>query len=317
MQGIILAAGKGKRLRPHTAHRSKAMMPIAGKPIVRRVMDTLTSNGVDDFVLVISPDDREIGQYFQREAELQAEVRFVYQVERKGMAHALQQAAPLIEEDFVLSACDNLVSPDNIARLMAFWQTHTPHAVLTLMPAPVKRILSGATVGMDSVWVTQIIEKPKPEQILSDLASLPLYIFTPRILDYVPHVQLSARGEYELQDAIQMLIAQEGHVGGVVIDSRMTLTNAEDLLTLNRVYMAQGEDAPLLAPRTMGANTKLITPLRIETDVTLGANCTLGPNVYIERNCHIGEGVSIRDAVLLRGTRIEKSQDIQNQVISA
>jgi len=79
MQGVILAAGKGCRLHPITSSRSKAMLPILGKPIVERVMELLLPNGVDDFILVVSPEDRDITHYFRRESTLEAEVRFVYQ----------------------------------------------------------------------------------------------------------------------------------------------------------------------------------------------------------------------------------------------
>ncbi len=57
MQAVILAAGKGSRLHPITTNRSKAMLPILGKPIVERVMEHLAINGIDDFILVVSPDD--------------------------------------------------------------------------------------------------------------------------------------------------------------------------------------------------------------------------------------------------------------------
>ena len=89
MQGVTLAAGKGSRLQPITLTRSKAMVPILGKPVVERVMEDLAANGVDDFILVVSPDDRYITRYFRRESELNADVRFVYQPERLGMANAL------------------------------------------------------------------------------------------------------------------------------------------------------------------------------------------------------------------------------------
>ena len=69
MQGVILAAGKGSRLQHITLTRSKAMLPILGKPMVERVMlDMVASNGVQDFILVVSPDDRYITHYFRRES---------------------------------------------------------------------------------------------------------------------------------------------------------------------------------------------------------------------------------------------------------
>jgi len=314
MQGVILAAGKGTRLRPLTLTRSKALMPIAGQPIVARVMELLVAGGVNDFILVISPNDREITRYFQTQTHLEIEVRFVYQAKRKGMAHALMQAAPLISEDFVLSACDNLVSPASIAQIMDFWaQAPQPNAALTLMHAPLERIYRGATVGLDGDWITRIIEKPPPEAVLSDLASLPLYLFALRVLDYLPEVPESPRGEYELQDAIQMLIAREGRVGGVVLEGRVTLTTPADLLALNRDYVRR-DAVPVITPDAVGENTRITTPVRIEAGVRIGADCTIGPNVYLESGCRIGDGVTLRDAVILRDQSVADGQRVVGEV---
>src|SRR4030042_5389720 len=93
MQGVILAAGKGSRLQHITLRRSKAMLPILGKPMVERVMLDLAANGVEDFVLVVSPDDRYITHYFRRESDIKADVRFVYQLLRLGMAIVLACSA--------------------------------------------------------------------------------------------------------------------------------------------------------------------------------------------------------------------------------
>jgi NDP-sugar pyrophosphorylase family protein len=317
MQGVILAAGKGSRLHPITLSRSKAMLPILGKPIVERVMELLLANGVDDFILVVSPEDRGITHYFLRESTLRAEVRFVYQTERLGMAKALQCAAPLITEDFVLSACDNLVTAADVGRLMAFWQTKPqPNAILTLMPVTRERISSTGIVAMDGPWITRIVEKPTPEEAPSNISSLPLYIFSTRILSYLPEVAPSPRGEYELQDAIQMLIQREGRVGGVMVERRLTLTNAADLLALNREYLMHGDGRPQLGPHTVGPDTQLITPLYIEQGTVIGMRCIIGPNVYIERDCRIGDGVALRDAVLLRGATVADGETVVDQVIA-
>ena len=249
MQGVILAAGKGSRLHPITLSRSKAMLPIVGKPIVERVMELLLANGVDDFILVVSPEDRDITHYFLQEATVPADVRFVYQTERLGMAKALECAAPLITEDFVLSACDNLVTTADVGRLMVFWQTEPqPNAILTLMPVKRERVSSTGIVALDGPWITRIVEKPTPAEAPSNISSLPLYVFSPRILELLPEVAPSPRGEYELQDAIQMLIHRAGRVGGVMVERRLTLTNAADLLAINREYLLHGDGRPHLRP---------------------------------------------------------------------
>lgn len=317
MQGIILAAGWGQRLRPITLNRSKAMAPVLGKPIVERVMEDLVASGVDEFVVVASPDDEEIVRYFREESELGATVHFAYQPERLGMANALQCATPHIHGDFVLSACDNLVPAHEVDRLLATWQrTPRPNAVLTLMPVTPEQVSRGAVVDMNGPWVTRIIEKPKPEEAISNIYSLPLYCFSSRILDYLPQVPRSPRGEYELQDAIQMLIEQEGRVSGVIVPSRLTLTEPQDLLTINRHYLEHMTPPIHFAPKTLGLNTHLIPPLRIDNDTVIGRNCTIGPHVYVESGCQIGDGVTIRNTVLLRESLVPDGAVLADQVFS-
>ncbi len=317
MQGVILAAGKGSRLHPRTLQRSKAMVPVLGKPLVERVMEDLHVNGVDDFVLVISPEDRDIIRYFRFESTLQADVRFVYQVERLGMADALRKALPLLTDDFVLSACDNLTSAEYVGQMLAAWNSEPrPDAVLSLMPVARDKISSTGIVELDGEWIVRIVEKPTPEEAPSNVSSLPLYCFGQTILEYLPEVKLSPRGEYELQDAIQMLIERKGRVRGVFVQRRLTVTGPRDLLDINRLYLLSGDDRPQLAPYTVGPNTRLITPLRIESGVIIGADCTIGPNVYIERDCQIGTGSYLRDVVVLRDVEVPAGSRIVDQVVS-
>jgi bifunctional UDP-N-acetylglucosamine pyrophosphorylase/glucosamine-1-phosphate N-acetyltransferase len=294
------------------------MLPILGKPIVERVMETLCANGINDFILVVSRDDRDIVKYFNEESELEFNITFVVQEERLGMANALQRAAPFIHQDFVLSACDNLAPVQHVAELIERQQAdETIHATLSLMRIDPSSVSKTGIVEMMDGRVTHIVEKPQPEEAPSDIASLPLYVFTSRILDYLPQVPLSPRGEYELQDAIQMLIEADGGVQGVFfVEGRLTLTGPDDLLAINRHYLLNGYDRPQLAPFTVGNNTHLITPLRIEQGTVIGEGCVIGPRVYIERDCHIGSNVTIKDAVVLRESAIEDGAMIVGQVVS-
>ena len=317
MQGVILAAGKGSRLHPITTKRSKAMLPILGQPIVERVMEGLWDNGVDAFVLVVSPEDADIVSYFAHESPLGEHVVFVEQRERMGMAHALRKAAPHIRGPFVLSACDNLVSREHVGQLISSHRADPARqATLSLMQVPPHLISRTGIVALRDGQVTQIVEKPAPDEAPSDVASLPLYVFAPRILDYLADVPLSPRGEYELQDAIQMLIDSGGRVCGIVADSRLTLTDADDLLAINSHYLSNGDQRPHLAPYTVGPNTQLITPLRIEPGTTIGADCVIGPRAYIERDCIVGSGAIIRDAVVLRGAVVPSGSTVEGQVVS-
>ena len=316
MQGVILAAGKGTRLHPITLRRSKAMAPILGKPIVERVMETLVENGIQEFVLVVSQEDDEIRTHFLERSELAMSVQFVIQPERLGMANALKLAAPYLQGNFIMSACDNLVSPAHIAALLATHQQKSAGATLSLMRIDRSQASRTGVVEWQNERIWRIVEKPSPEEAPSDISSLPLYVFSAEILDHLPAVKPSARGEYELQDAIQMLIDQECLVTGVITSSRLQLTNSQDLLALNRHYLSLNNDDSLLMPRQVGHQTHLITPLRIEAGTLIGPGCVIGPRVYIEPDCRIGANVLIKDAVILRDSVIEDGQQIVGEVIS-
>jgi NDP-sugar pyrophosphorylase family protein len=317
MQGIVLAAGKGSRLHPITTKRSKAMLPILGKPIVERVLESIHEGGVHDFILVVSREDREIRRYFEEESALDADIRFVVQEERLGMANALACAAPFIHEDFVLSSCDNLVASEHVGGLIRAWYDDGPmEGLISLRRVERSEVSKLGIVALEGDRIVRIVEKPQPDEAPSDIASLPLYIFTPRILDNLPRIALSARGEYELQDAIQMLIDDCYEVRGLSTEGRLTLTGPEDLLAINRHYLVEGHDRPQLAPFTVGPNTHLITPLRIEERTVIGCDCVIGPRVYVERYCQIGDGVTIKDAVLLRGSVVEDHAMVIGEVVS-
>ncbi len=317
MQAVILAAGRGSRLNPITIKRSKAMLPILGKPIVARVIESIAACGLRDFILVVNSKDEDIVRYFRQQSDLDVEITFVHQPERKGMADALQHAAPRLTQDFILSACDNLVSGQDVQRMVAMWRSQPqPNAVLTLMKVPPEQIRKSGIVSLQGELVTHIVEKPDPDQAPSDIASLPLYCFSRKLLDYLPLVKPSPRGEYELQDAIEMLIQHDGGVRGCMVQRRLTLTTAADLLAINQDYLRNGSTNPLKLSAIAGDGTRFVTPLYIEDGTRIGSGCVIGPNVYIEGEVQIGNDVVLQDAVVLHGSIVPSGAIITNQVVS-
>lgn len=310
-QAVILAAGAGKRLRPLTDSRSKAMLPVVGKPLVARVMEGIYQAGVPSFVLVAGRGDTELLQYFHHNHAVQ----IVIQEQPLGMAHALSCAAPLIQGDFLLTACDNLVETSDVRRILARWSAEPhPQALLSLLRLPPEQIQRSSAVILEGEQVTRIIEKPLPGEAPSNLASLPLYLFSTAILPLLPDVQPSARGEYELQDAIQALIGR-GAVFGMQVSGRVTMTYPQDLLALNLQILSTLQPALQVATRQLGAGTHFLPPVYIEEDVRIGRDCAIGPGVYIETGCVIEDGVEIAQAMLLRGAHLAQNTRVRNQVI--
>ena len=317
MLAVVLAAGRGKRLRPLTDNRSKPMLPIAGKPLIERVLEMLEREGVERFIVVVHPDDRPLCEHLSYSARA-SRIRFATQEQRMGMAHALERAAPLILEDgaseFVLASCDNLYPQGHIAALTARKRERDLDAALTLLRVQPEQIPTLAVVTIHDERVTHIVEKPRPDKAPSDLGVPALYVLSTRILRYLPHVPISPRGEQDVADALLLLIADGGAVEGVLTAWRMTVTQPMDLLALNRWFLRH--DTPCATIETRVPEDAVITPpVRVEARVELGSGCQIGPEVYLETGCRVGPGTTVRNAIVLRGAIVEPRTVIEKTVV--
>ncbi len=308
-QAIILAAGLGTRLMPLTATRSKAMVPVLGKPLVELVIDTLLANNIDDFVFVVGPDDKEIRPYFDGRCGLRS--RFVVQYERLGMAHALKLAAPEITGPFVLSACDSFTSAQHISELITAFGDGD--AALSLLDVEPDLVCRSAAVELERDVVLSIVEKPKTGETRSNTVSLPLYLFSEAVLPMLEDVDLSSRGEYEIQDAIKMLIAKGRRIVGVRAEKRLQVSSPRDLLDLTMTMLRDYTDD--VVPVNAGLGCTFRQPFYVDSGVIIERNCTIGPNVYLERGCEIGSGSTIENAIVQRDARVAPGSNIMNQIV--
>jgi NDP-sugar pyrophosphorylase family protein len=301
-------------LRPVTMHRSKAMVPVLGRPLVERALLSFFENGVRDYVFVISPDDSEITRHFTEVTSLDISAQFVIQEERLGTAHALGIAAPFIKGRFAVSACDSLVDAAHIRAL--FGEGDCADAVLSLLDVEPGLVSRSAAVSLDGHKVLRIVEKPAQENAPSFTVSLPHYIFSPRLLDLLPGLGVSPRGEYEIADAIQGLIDAGRRVVGVSAEERLQVSNPADLLKLTRRMFSNESEPKQIDPTAVGRGTTIVEPVRVEGGVVLGDACEVGPEVFLESGCHIGDGAVVRRSIVLRGGRVAKGETVEEKVVT-
>ncbi len=313
MQAVILAAGKGTRLRPITARRSKAMVPVLGRPLVERALMPFFDCGIRDFVFVVSPDDTEIIGHFSDRSTLDARARFVLQEERLGTAHALGLAAPFVDGRFAVSACDSLVDTAHVRELLG--RGGGADAALSLLDVEPELVSRSAVVSLDGEIVRTIVEKPGRAEAPSQTVSLPHYVFSPRVLDLLPRVEASPRGEYELADAIQCLIDEGRHVVGVRAERRLQVSSAQDLLGLTRRLFSEGTGGRPIDPGSVDQRVSLVEPFRIDQGVVIGEGSEVGPEVYLESGCEIGRGAIVRRSIVLRGGRVDDGETVEDQVV--
>ncbi len=322
MLAVVLAAGRGKRLRHLTEDRSKAMLPIVGKPMVERVLEMLSRGGVERFIVVAHPNDDPLTKHLSR-PPWAGRVRLAYQEQRLGMAHAVECATPLVREKdapaFILASCDNLYPKGHVAALVACQREDKPDATLTLLWVQPEQASATAIVVLRDGWVTDIIEKPRTEEIPSygeraeALAAPALYVLSNRVLDYLPRVPRSTRGEREFPEALRLLIEDGGRVRGQLVQERMTLTQPADLLAINCHFLRHDPTCATIKAN-LPSDANILPPVRVEAGVELGADCRIGPEVYLEAGCRIGAGAVVRRAVVLRGATIEASAVVEGIV---
>ncbi len=182
-------------------------------------------------------------------------------------------------------------------------------AVLSLLDVEPEKLCRSGVVEMDGVQIRRIVEKPSPANAPSNTVSLPHYVFSPRLLEFLPSVKPSLRGEYELQDAIQGLIDCDRTVIGVLADKRFQVSSPEDLLELTHQLFSDGSEPLRIGPAAVSRGLNLVEPYHIERGAVLGDDCEVGPEVYLESGCHIGYGAIVRRSVVLRGGRVAEERN--------
>lgn len=207
MRAVVLAAGRGTRMGALTENTPKPMIPINGKPVVEYVMRRMMAGGVTDFVLVTKYLAHKIVEYFGDGDDLGARVEYVEQTDKYGTGAALLAARELARNEPVMMVfADVIVETQVYARAIRIFKETNGAGVVTLnwVDDPCH---GGAVIVDDHHRITGVIEKPPKGQIPSNWNSAGIFVFQPIVFDYLQRLSPSARGEYELPDAMNAMIA--------------------------------------------------------------------------------------------------------------
>jgi NDP-sugar pyrophosphorylase family protein len=302
---VILAAGRGTRLKEKTVKRSKAMAPVAGAPMIARVVDSLRAAGVGRFVVVSAPGDDELKSFCSTVPDMVVRV----QREPKGSGDALRVCEADLEGPFLVSACDSLLKADDIISACRLFESMQAQAALTVMQVREDVPLeSRSVVRMQGDEVLEFIEKPLPSQRVSNITSLPLWVLSLEVFGELATMEPSPRGEYELPATFNSFIAKGRRVVAHRAAARYDLTTVADLLSLNRMFLRSMSPAiQVHATASIPESVKLVAPVRIDEGCSVGEGVELGPEVYLERGATIGSQVTLRNAVVTREVQVAAS----------
>lgn len=197
-KAVILAAGRGTRMKELTDELPKPMVKVKGVPILESIVRGLVANGVSQILIVIGYRKEVITGYFGDGSGFGCRISYIEQLVQDGTGRVVELAKEFAGSDpFILSYGDILVTPDSYAPLVDF--TNVDGKLTVKIDEDVRK---GGAVFIEDGLVTNLIEKPKDGEPTSPYYNAGIYVFSPVIFDYTAELQLSPRGEYELTDAI-------------------------------------------------------------------------------------------------------------------
>jgi dTDP-glucose pyrophosphorylase len=210
LKAVILAAGKGTRMKQLTDNVPKPMLAVAGQPVLEHIVRGLAGCGIRQVCIVTGYQAGAIEQYFGNGSQFGLHIAYVHQATQDGTGKAPELARPFLgDSHFILTYGDILINPENYPRLASAYATSSAAGLLSVIRG--EDLSKGAAVMLDdNSNVLDLIEKPPPGTVASPWYNAGVYVFSPRLFEYTARLQKSARGEFELTDAILNMIA-DGH----------------------------------------------------------------------------------------------------------
>ncbi|QAY66849.1 sugar phosphate nucleotidyltransferase [Paenibacillus protaetiae] len=323
MKGLILCAGKGTRLQPFTYTRPKCLVPINGEPILVLIIKKMAGLGVEHIGIVVNEATFDtIRAVIGRGEQWGVTVTYIRQTSALGIADAVKSGYSFIQEEpFLLMLGDNLIQGDLLPFVNVF---QTEAAAATILLAPVADPSQYGIATIEGDQIVQLEEKPK--QPASNLAIVGAYLFQDAIWDAIDQLVPSARGEYEITDALQAMMNQGGRLTyHILTDPFFDVGTFNGWLEANR-YQMNAAPAPVTSAEWLGrTDVRIIPPVYIHPSAkiyqsVIGPYACIGSGSVINHckiensiimdqvklsHLHAADSI-IGDRVYLSGTGVQK-----------
>jgi glucose-1-phosphate thymidylyltransferase len=240
VKAIVVAAGEGTRLRPLTEDKPKAMVEVDGQPILTYCFEQLMELGADEFVVVVGYLKEKIIDHYGDEYD-GCPITYTHQREPEGIADAVLTAEEHVDEDFMLMLGDNIFEA-NLRDVVRRQREDRADAAFLVEEVPYEEASRyGVCDTNDYGEIVEVVEKPDDPP--TNLVMTGFYTFTPAIFHACELVQPSDRGEYELSDAIDLLIQSGRTIDAIGMDGwRVDIGYPEDREEAERRLQEHGEE---------------------------------------------------------------------------
>lgn len=322
MKAVIMAGGKGTRLRPLTSNQPKPMIPIANKPCMEHIVNLLKRHGFEDIVVTVGFMPEAIQDYFGDGSDWDTSIEYSVEDEPMGTAGSVKLAEEHLSERFIIVSGDALTDA-NLQKAVAFHEERGSEATLFLQEVDDPSEF-GIVVVDDEGRVERFLEKPDPEEVFSYTANTGIYILEPSVLEEIP-----AGEEYDFADDLfPKLLDAERPVYGYVTEKPYW----EDIGNIGQYMDAQKAvlDGEVRGVRPPGEEVRegvflgegveveqdqLEAPVALGDNVRVGSGARVGPHSVIGDGVSISPGASVARSTVAEGTSIEESADLDGALV--
>jgi glucose-1-phosphate thymidylyltransferase len=306
MKGLIASGGTGSRLAPLTYTNAKQLIPVANKPVLFRVIESIRDAGICEIGIVVGSTAEQIKEAVGRGDRWGVQITYIPQDQPLGLAHVVKIAERFIGDDrFVFFLGDNVIQ-GGISPLIAQFSRSDWNSQIVLTRIEHPEAYGVVELG-ENKRIVRLVEKPKKPP--SDLALVGIYMFDPSIFKAVEAIGPSWRGEYEITEAIQWLVSNGYSVHPYIhqgwwIDTGRPgdMLEANDLVLEEMDYTIEGY---VDRDSQIGRRVTIQRGAEVINSVVRGP-AIIGENARIV-NSYIGPFTSIDHSVTIENSEIEHS----------
>ncbi|MHA2248736.1 MAG: bifunctional sugar-1-phosphate nucleotidylyltransferase/acetyltransferase [Candidatus Kariarchaeaceae archaeon] len=336
VKAIVLAAGHGKRLLPITSNRPKHLLEIAGKPILKRLLDSLLQeNQIEEIYVVVHYFAELIknatNNWYKSEQNLLKRIKFVHQEQPIGTGDAvkcaLQEFDPI--DDFMVIYGDLIVG-DSISNMLQLYENQDYSGYI--LGVPVDQPEKFGVFETKNKILTSIIEKP-PSAEKGSLINGGLYILPKSARDLIFSLGLSKRDEVELTDVLSELINTGSKLFVMQFDSGwFDIGHPWQLLEANEYLLVKSLNEKELFGKieqrvSINGNVHIAKtarirsgayiegPVFIDEGADIGPNCYIRGNTYLGPNVRVGNGCEIKNSIVYGNTHIAHLSYVGDSII--
>ncbi len=318
LKAVVMAGGKGTRLRPITYSIPKPLVPIAGKPCIGYVLDSYNEAGIKDAIITAG---------YKFEALINGVIKFknkdqniLFSVEREpvGTAGSIKMVSKFIDDTFIVGSGDTLID-FNIGKLLDFHRKNK--AKITIALTTVEDPSQLGIVELKDNLITRFLEKPKPEQTFSNLVNAGLYVLEPEILDYVPEGEPYDFAKQLFPKLIENGIKIHGYIGeGTWLDTGRPNDMIRDNQLMTEKYGYNYAENTVSGKLIINSSLRHFEGTTLKGPSYIGEKVSSSSGTSIEAsaiyNCvQIGKNVTIKDSILMDGVKVLDGTNIEKSVI--